>query len=91
MVFCLLTKTLTEHIIRTPKVVFIEGRASTHLMALTLIVMAIGVFLPMGPLAEYFKLQALPWPYFFWLVGAVFGYVVLTSLMNRYCIRRFGW
>ncbi|NYT77152.1 magnesium-translocating P-type ATPase [Alcaligenaceae bacterium] len=87
----LLTQTLIVHIIRTPKVAFIESRASTPLMAMTLIVMAIGVFLPMGPMAEYFKLQALPWPYFFWLVSIVLGYVVLTSLMKRYYIRRFGW
>ncbi len=87
----LLTQTLIVHIIRTPKVAFIESRASTPLMAMTLIVMAIGVFLAMGPMAEYFKLQALPWTYFFWLVGIVFGYVVLTSLMKRYYIRRFGW
>ncbi len=87
----LLTQTLIVHIIRTPKIAFIESRAAWPLMGMTLLIMAIGVFLPMGPLAGYFKLQALPWPYFAWLVGIVSGYVVLTSLMKRYYIRRFGW
>ncbi len=87
----LLTQTLIVHIIRTPKTAFIESRAAAPLLGMTLLIMAIGVFLPMGPLAGYFKLQALPWPYFVWLVGIVSGYAVLTSLMKRYYIRRFGW
>ncbi|TKR55779.1 hypothetical protein D7I39_07350 [Allopusillimonas ginsengisoli] len=64
LVFCLLTQTLIVHIIRTSNVAFIESRASALVMAMTPPVMAIGVFLPMGPMAEYFKLQALPWPIF---------------------------
>jgi len=87
----LLTQTLIVHMIRSPKIPFIESRAAWPLTGMTLLIMVIGVFLPMGPLADYFKLQALPWPYFVWLVGILFGYVLLTSLMKRYYIRRFGW
>ncbi len=87
----LLTQTLIVHIIRTPKIAFIQSRASWQLLGMTVLIMAIGVFLPMGPLASYFKLQALPGYYFVWLVGIVLGYALLTSLMKRYYIRRFGW
>lgn len=87
----LLTQTLIVHMIRTPKTAFIESRAAWPLIIATLVIMAIGVFLPMGPLADYFKLQPLPWPYFAWLVGILFSYALLTSLMKRYYIRRFGW
>ncbi len=87
----LLTQTLIVHMIRTPRIPFIESRAAWPLLGMTLLIMAIGVFLPMGSLAGYFKLQALPWPYFVWLVGILFGYALLTSLMKRYYIRRFGW
>lgn len=87
----LLTQTLIVHMIRTPKIAFIESRASWPLIGMTLLIMAIGVFLPMGPLAGYFKMQALPWPYFVWLVAILLGYAVLTSVMKRYYIRRFGW
>lgn len=45
----------------------------------------------MGPLADYFKLQPLPWSYFVWLLGILFSYALLTSMMKRYYIRRFGW
>ncbi len=87
----LLTQTLVVHMIRTPKLPFIESRAAAPLMVMTLAIMAVGIFLPMGPLAGYFKLQALPLAYFPWLVGILLGYCVLTTVMKRFYIRRFGW
>jgi Mg2+-importing ATPase len=87
----LLTQTLIVHMIRTPKIPFIESRAAWPLMAMTLLIMAVGVFLPMGPLAADFKLQALPLAYFGGLAGILLGYAVLTTLMKRYYIRRFDW
>ena len=87
----LLTQTLVVHMIRTPKLPFIESRAAPPLMVMTVAVMAAGIFLPMGPLAGYFKLQALPPAYFAWLAGILLGYCVLVTLMKRFYIRRFGW
>lgn len=87
----LLTQTLIVHMIRTPKIAFIESRAAWPLLGMTLLIMAIGVFLPMGPLADYFKLQPLPLAYFGWLAGILLSYALLTTLMKRYYIRRFGW
>ena len=87
----LLTQTLIVHLIRTPKMAFIESWASWPMLGMTLAVMAAGVFLPMGPLADYFGFVALPPPYFFWLVAILIGYVWLTTLMKRFYIRRFGW
>lgn len=87
----LLTQTLIVHMIRTPKIPFIESRPAWPLLGATLLAMAIGIFLPMGPLAAYFKMHPLPGAYFAWLAGILSGYVTLTSLMKRYYIRRFGW
>ena len=87
----LLTQTLIVHMIRTPKIPFIDSRAAWPLLGMTLAIMAMGIFLPMGPLASYFKLQALPLAYFGWLAGILLSYAVLTTLMKRYYIRRFGW
>ena len=87
----LLTQTLVVHMIRTAKIPFIQSRAATPLLVMTLAVMALGIFLPMGPLADYFKLQALPLAYFPWLAGILLGYCVLTTAMKRFYIRRFGW
>jgi Mg2+-importing ATPase len=58
---------------------------------MTAAIMAVGIWLPMGPLAEYFKLQALPPAYFTWLAGILVGYGLLTTVMKRFYIRRFGW
>ena len=87
----LLTQTLIVHMIRTPKLPFIESRAAWPLLLMTAIIMTVGVLLPMSPLADYFKLQALPPAYFPWLIGILLGYAVLTTLMKRVYIRRFGW
>ena len=87
----LLTQTLVVHMIRTPKLPFIESRAAAPLMVMTLAIVAIGIFLPMGPLADDFRLQALPLRYFAWLAGMALGYAALTSVMKRFYIRRFGW
>jgi Mg2+-importing ATPase len=87
----LLTQTLIVHLIRTPKIPFIESRASAPLLATTGIIIAVGIFLPMGPLAHYFKLQALPPSYFAFLVPILLGYMTLTQLMKGYYTRRYGW
>jgi Mg2+-importing ATPase len=87
----LLTQTLIVHLIRTPKIPFIESRASAPLLAMTGIIMAAGIFLPMGPLANYFKLQALPPGYFVFLVPILLGYMTLTQLMKGFYTRRYGW
>ena len=87
----LLTQTLIVHMIRTPKIPFIESRAAWPLLGMTVIIMAVGIFLPMGPLADYFKLEALPWSYFPFLVAILIGYAVLTTWMKRIYIRKFGW
>jgi Mg2+-importing ATPase len=86
-----LTQTLIVHLIRTPRVPFLQSRAATPLLVTTGLIMAIGVFLPMGPLAPYFKLQALPPLFFVFVVALLVGYGLLTQAMKTFYIRRFGW
>ena len=87
----LMTQTLVVHMIRTQKIPFIQSRPGTALLVTTCLIMAIGIFIPMGPLAHYFKLQALPLTYFPILVAILAGYMVLTQGMKSYYTRRFGW
>ena len=87
----LLTQTLIVHTIRTQKIPFLQSRASGALLIATSAIMAIGVFLPMGPLANYFKMQALPPLYFLFLVAILLGYMVLTQAMKGFYTRRYGW
>ena len=87
----LLTQTLIVHMIRTPRLSFVQSRAAWPLLWTTAAIMAVGVFLPMGPLSGYFKLQALPPLYWPLLVLIVLGYAVLTTVVKRWYSRRFGW
>ncbi|MGA8391551.1 MAG: magnesium-translocating P-type ATPase [Burkholderiaceae bacterium] len=86
-----LTQTLIVHMIRTPLIPFAQSRAATPLLVMTSLIMAVGVFLPMGPLAHWFKLQALPPVFFAYVAAMLAGYVALTQAMKAYYIRHFGW
>ena len=87
----LLTQTLVVHLLRTPKLPVLQSRAAPVLMVMTLAIVAIGLWLPAGPLASTFKLQALPLAFYGWLAGIVLGYCLLTTWVKRAYIRRFGW
>ncbi len=87
----LLTQTLVVHMLRTPKLPFVQSHAAAPLMAMTLAIVAIGLWLPLGPMAGYFKLQSLPIAYYGWLVAILLGYGALTTVMKRFYIRRYGW
>lgn len=87
----LLTQTLIVHMIRTSKVPFIQSRAATPLLVMTAVIMCIGIFLPMGPLASYLKLQALPLSYFLYLPLILIAYMGITQWVKKIYIRRYGW
>jgi len=87
----LLSQTLIVHMIRTRRIPFFQSRASWPLLTMTLIIMAIGIFIPMSPLAGYFKLQALPLSYFPWLVAILLAYAALIQGMKSWYARRYGW
>ena len=87
----LLTQTLIVHLIRTPKIPFVQSRAAPPLLAMSAAIVAVGLFIPMGPFAHYFKLQALPPAYFPILAAILLGYMALTQLMKGFYARRFGW
>jgi P-type Mg2+ transporter len=87
----LLTQTLIVHMLRTRKIPFIQSRPALPLLVMTGIIMAVGIFLPMGGYAAYFKLQALPYSYFIFLLAILLGYMVLTQVMKNFYARRYGW
>jgi P-type Mg2+ transporter len=87
----LLTQTLVVHMLRTPRLPFVDSHAAWPLTLMTLAIMAVGLWLPAGGLAGYFSLQALPFVYYGWLLAILVGYGTLTTVMKRYYIRRYGW
>jgi Mg2+-importing ATPase len=86
----LLTQTLIVHIIRTNRMPFIQSRASKAMMLTTLIVMAIGCWLPYSPFAAFLYLVPLPPVFFLWLALFLLSYSVLTHGVKTWFIRKFG-
>lgn len=86
----LLSQTLVVHMLRTQKIPFIQSTAALPVMLTTGLIMALGIYIPFSPLGTWVGLQPLPWQYFPWLVGTLFSYCVVTQLMKRFYIRRFG-
>ena len=87
----LLTQTLIVHTIRTQKIPFLQSRASPALLFTTGLIMAAGVFIAMGPVSHYFKMQPLPLMYFVFLAAILLGYMMLTQAMKGFYARRYGW
>jgi Mg2+-importing ATPase len=86
----LLTQTIIVHMIRTQHIPFIQSRAATPVILLTASIMAFGIYLPFSSLGAHLGLVALPLSYFPWLAGILLCYCVLTQLMKRLYIHRFG-
>ncbi|GAB3627746.1 magnesium-translocating P-type ATPase [Pandoraea terrae] len=87
----LLSQTLIVHLIRTRRIPFVQSIAGWPLLVMTGMVMLIGIALPMTPLAEYFRMEALPLAYFPMLAALLLGYAVLTQMVKTAFTRRFGW
>jgi Mg2+-importing ATPase len=85
----LLSQTLIIHMIRTKKIPFIQSWATTPVIALTSVIMLIGIALPFTPFASAFKMEALPLTYFPFLIVILIGYCALTQVVKTWYIRKF--
>jgi Mg2+-importing ATPase len=85
----LLSQTLIVHMIRTRKIPFLQSWASAPVVALTSLIMAVGIFIPFSPLAPALKMQPLPLSYFPWLMAILLCYCLLTQSIKTWFIRRF--
>jgi Mg2+-importing ATPase len=84
----LLTQTLIIHVIRTNKIPFIQSRASLPLTLTSLLIMAVGIWLPFSPFAETLGFAALPHLYWPLLLVTLFLYVLLTQGVKMWLLRK---
>jgi Mg2+-importing ATPase len=86
----LFTQTLIIHVIRTNKIPFIQSRASWPLIVTSVIIVSVGAWLTVSPLAG--TLGFVPLPSLYWLLLAIMllGYVILTQVVKTWFYRRFG-
>ncbi|HPW21739.1 MAG TPA: magnesium-translocating P-type ATPase [Vicinamibacterales bacterium] len=86
----LLTQTLIVHIIRTRRIPLFGSRASTHLTMTTLIIMAIGAWLPYSPFAAALGMVPLPAVYWAWIALFLAAYSALTHRAKTWFFSRYG-
>jgi Mg2+-importing ATPase len=86
----LFTQTLIIHVIRTRKIPFIQSRASWPLIITSLVIVAVGAWLTVSPLATTLGFVALPPLYWLLLAIMLIFYVVLTQLVKTWFYRKFG-
>ena len=85
----LLSQTLIVHMIRTRKIPFIQSWAAAPVVALTSLVMVIGIFIPFSPFASALKLQPLPMIYFPFLIVILLSYCTLTQFVKNWYVKKF--
>jgi len=85
----LLSQTLIVHMIRTKKIPFIQSWATKPVVALTSLIMLIGILIPFSPFASTLKLEPLPLAYFPWLIAILASYCLLTQYIKTIYIRKF--
>ncbi len=86
----LLSQTLVVHMLRTQKIPFIQSTAAFPVIVMTMLIMAVGIYIPFSPIGSLIGLQPLPWSYFPWLVATLLSYCVVAQIMKKIYIKRFG-
>ncbi len=84
----LVTQTLIIHIIRTNKIPFLQSWASWPLLALSTVIIAIGIAIPFTPIGIYLGFTPLPSLYWPWLAISLLTYVVLTQSVKMWLLHR---
>jgi len=84
----LVTQTLIIHVIRTNRIPFLQSRASWPMLATTLGVMAVGMWLPFSLVAGALGFVPLPPLYWPFLAATIASYLVLTQLVKTWLLRR---
>lgn len=86
----LISQILIVHIIRTKKVPFIESRASTPVVVLSLVIVILGISVPFIGFGEAIGLEALPMNYFFWITFILLMYCVVVQMAKKMYIKKFN-
>jgi Mg2+-importing ATPase len=84
----ILTQTLIVHVIRTNKFPFLQSRASWPLIVTTAVVMMIGMWLPISPIAKSLGFATLPSLYWPLLALTLVCYILLTQGVKVWLLRK---
>lgn len=84
------SQTLVIHMIRTPKLPFIQSRASAPVTLLTMTGIAVLTVIPFTPFGAALGLVALPVSYFAYLIPCILLYMMLATSLKKAYVRYHG-
>lgn len=84
------SQALVIHMLRTPKLPFVQSRAAAPVTLLTLAGSCAVTVIPFTPLGTALGFTALPAAYFLWLAAIVAGYMLLATAVKKSYVRRYG-
>ncbi len=84
------SQTLVIHMIRTPKLPFIQSHASAPVTLLTLTGIAIMTVIPFTPIGAALGFVALPTAYFAYLLPCILLYMMLATSLKKAYVRHYG-
>lgn len=84
------SQTLVIHMIRTPKLPFIQSHASAPVTLLTMTGIAVLTLIPFTPVGAALGFTALPAAYFAYLLPCILLYMVLATGLKRAYVRHYG-
>jgi Mg2+-importing ATPase len=84
------TQTLVIHLIRTPKMPFIQSRASAPVTLITFTGIAVLTVIPFTSFGWSIGLAALPFSFFPWLALTIVLYMALVTVFKKIFVKRYG-
>ena len=84
------SQTLVIHMIRTPKIPFIQSHASAPVTLLTMTGIAVLTVIPFTPFGTALGFVALPAAYFAYLLPCILLYMVLATSLKKAYVRHYG-
>lgn len=84
------SQTLVIHMIRTPKIPFIQSHASAPLTLLTCAGIIVLTVIPFTAFGQMLGFAALPGAYFAFLIPCILLYMVLATSLKKAYVRHYG-
>ena len=84
------SQTLVIHMIRTPKIPFIQSRASLPVTLLTFTGILALTCIPFSAFGRSIGLTALPIVYFPWLLLTIVLYMIVATVMKKTYVKKYG-
>ena len=86
----LLTQTLVIHVIRTRKIPFKESWPSGFLLVSSIVIVLVGFYIPLSPLAENLGFVTPPAVFYVALFFIASAYFFLVQVVKSWFVKRFG-